>query len=52
MRIPIKATAAKSRPLENTSPAPIAAIIALEMIGPMPGTLISLLPSGSMDNQA
>jgi hypothetical protein len=33
--------AAKSRPLENTSPAPIAATIALEMIGPMPGTLIS-----------
>jgi hypothetical protein len=34
--------AAKSRPLENTSPVPIAATIALEMIGPMPGTLISL----------
>src|SRR5664279_976265 len=34
--------AAKSRPLVNTSPAPIAATIALEMIGPMPGTLISL----------
>jgi hypothetical protein len=33
--------AAKSRPLENTSPAPIAATIALEMIGPIPGTLIS-----------
>ena len=31
--------AAKSRPLVNTSPAPIAATIALEMIGPMPGTL-------------
>jgi hypothetical protein len=30
--------AAKSRPLENTSPVPIAATIALEMIGPMPGT--------------
>ena len=33
--------AAKSRPLVNTSPAPIAATVALEMIGPMPGTLIS-----------
>ena len=33
--------AAKSRPLEKTSPAPIAATIALEIIGPMPGTLIS-----------
>src|SRR6516225_3732283 len=32
--------AAKSRPLENASPAPIAATIALEMIGPIPGTLI------------
>jgi hypothetical protein len=32
---------AKSRPLENASPVPIAATIALEMIGPMPGTLIS-----------
>src|SRR5712664_1206102 len=35
--------AAKSRPLENASPAPIAAIIELEMIGPMPRTLISCL---------
>src|ERR1035441_6694487 len=33
--------AAKSRPLVNTSPAPIAATIALEMIGPIPGTLIN-----------
>src|SRR5260221_59700 len=33
--------AAKSRPLVNTSPAPIAATIALEIIGPMPGTLIN-----------
>src|ERR1700719_941113 len=33
--------AAKSRPLVNTSPAPIAATIALEMIGPTPGTLIN-----------
>src|SRR5438874_8493197 len=32
--------AAKSRPLENASPVPIACTIALEMIGPMPGTLI------------
>src|SRR5262249_1085866 len=32
--------AAKSRPLENASPPPIAATIALEMIGPIPGTLI------------
>jgi hypothetical protein len=33
--------APKSRPLENTSPVPIAATIALAMIGPMPGTVIS-----------
>src|SRR5712675_960134 len=33
--------AAKSRPLENTSPAPIAATTALEMMGPILGTLIS-----------
>src|SRR5262245_15431625 len=33
--------AAKSRPLENTSPVPIAATMALEMSGPMPGMLIS-----------
>src|ERR1700704_6618459 len=32
--------AAKSRPLEKLSPVPIAATMALEMIGPMPGTLI------------
>ncbi len=32
--------AAKSRPFENASPEPIAATIALEMIGPMPGTLM------------
>jgi hypothetical protein len=30
-----------SQPLENTSPVTIAATIALEMIGPMPGTVIS-----------
>jgi hypothetical protein len=33
--------AAKSRPLVNASPVPIAATIALEMIGPIPGTLTS-----------
>src|SRR5262245_33631933 len=33
--------AAKSRPLQKTSPLPIPATVALEMIGPMPGTLIS-----------
>src|SRR6516162_8961903 len=32
--------AAKSRPFANASPLPIAATIALEMIGPVPGTLI------------
>src|SRR5262245_30613274 len=32
--------AAKSRPFENTSPEPIAATTALEMIGPIPGTLM------------
>src|SRR5271165_4125914 len=34
--------APKSRPLEKTSPVPIAATIALEMIGPMPGTVINV----------
>src|SRR5256714_3972355 len=33
--------APKSRPFENGSPVPIAATIALEMSGPMPGMLIS-----------
>ena len=33
--------AAKSRPFENVAPVPIAATMALEMIGPMPGTLNS-----------
>jgi hypothetical protein len=33
--------APKSRPFENASPVPIAATMALEMIGPMPGTVIS-----------
>ena len=32
---------AATRPLENASPVPMAATMALEMIGPMPGTLIS-----------
>jgi hypothetical protein len=32
--------APKSRPLENTSPVLIAATMALEIIGPMPGTVI------------
>src|SRR5262249_22045079 len=30
----------RTRPLANASPLPIAAAIALEMIGPIPGTLI------------
>src|SRR5215468_9490325 len=34
--------APKSRPFENASPVPIAATIALEMIGPMPGTASAL----------
>ena len=34
--------AEKSRPLANAAPLPIAAIIALEMIGPMPGTVVTL----------
>jgi len=33
--------------LENTSPAPIAATIALEMIGPMPGIVIRRSQAGS-----
>src|SRR6267142_1672044 len=33
--------APKLRPFENASPVPIAATMALEMIGPMPGTVIS-----------
>src|ERR1700686_5513753 len=33
--------APKSRPFENASPVPIAATIALEMIAPIPGTVIS-----------
>jgi hypothetical protein len=34
--------AEKSRPLANAAPLPIAATIALEMIGPMPGTVMTL----------
>src|SRR6476646_847117 len=34
--------AEKSRPLANAAPLPIAATMALEMIGPMPGTVITL----------
>ena len=34
--------AEKSRPLVNAAPLPIAATIALEMIGPMPGTVMTL----------
>jgi len=33
--------APRSRPLEKTSPVPIAATIALEMVGPIPGLVIS-----------
>src|ERR1700758_3041415 len=40
--------APKSRPFENASPVPIAATIALEMIGPMPGTDAGLLPLGGI----
>jgi hypothetical protein len=40
-RLHEQSQAAKSRPLANASPLPIAATMALEMIGPMPGTLTS-----------
>ena len=39
--------APKSRPLENTSPAPMAVTVALEMMGPMPGTVINRSQAGS-----
>src|SRR5580692_2318477 len=39
--------APKSRPLENAAPLPIASTVALEMIGPMPGTVISRSHAGS-----
>ena len=44
--------AAKSRPLANTSPLPIAATMALEMIGPMLGTLINRSHAGSLQASA
>jgi hypothetical protein len=34
--------AEKTRPLANAAPLPIAATIALEMIGPIPGTVMTL----------
>src|SRR5262249_20826074 len=40
--------AEKSRPLANAAPLPIAATIALEMIGPMPGTVITLRQLSSL----
>ena len=40
--------AEKSRPLANAAPLPIAATIALEMIGPMPGTVITLRQPSSL----
>jgi hypothetical protein len=38
----------KSRPLAKAAPLPIAATIALEMIGPMPGTVITLRQLSSL----
>ena len=40
--------AEKSRPLANAAPLPIAATIALEMIGPMPGTVMTLRQLSSL----
>ena len=40
--------AEKSRPLANAAPLPIAATIALEIIGPMPGTVITLRQLSSL----
>ena len=40
--------AEKSRPLANAPPLPIAATIALEMIGPIPGTVITLRQLSSL----
>ena len=42
---------AESRPLENTSPVPIAATVALEMIGPIPGTVIDRVAAGILIGQ-
>ena len=39
--------APNSRPFEKGSPLPIAVTIALEMIGPMPGTVINRLQAVS-----
>jgi len=43
--------AEKSRPLANAAPLPIAATIALEMIGPIPGTVITLFETWVMLNE-
>jgi hypothetical protein len=43
----IPSQAPKSRPFEKAPPLPIAATIALEMIGPMPGTVINRLQAAS-----
>ena len=40
--------APKSRPLENISPLPMVATVALEISGPMPGTVISRLHGASV----
>ena len=40
--------AEKSRPLANAAPLPIAATVAPEMIGPMPGTVITLRQPSSL----
>ena len=40
--------AEKSRPLANAAPLPIAATIALDMIGPMPGTVMTLRQLSSL----
>jgi hypothetical protein len=41
--------AEKSHPLANATPLPIAATIALEMIGPMPGTVVALRQLSTSD---
>jgi hypothetical protein len=43
----IPSQAPKSRPFEKAAPLPIAATMALEVIGPMPGTVINRLQAGS-----
>src|SRR3954470_19761825 len=42
--------AAKSRPLAKAAPLPIAATVALAMIGPMPGTELSTVHVGACQN--